>query len=171
MIDKLSIKDFVELPDIMLDNSKNVKYIQLLSEQTVSYYYYTDLKKDIANILKKFKDSKYIISLSDDFTLKSNVNNFEIARSRSIHNDKVGNFIEKKIDLNIWSKDIYNILIYLSEQLTFQETMYLIATFFEDKTEEEVSEKLDICRKSLYKIKKSCLVKIKLELDKYGLMN
>lgn len=85
-------------------------------------------------------------------------------------NDKVGNYVEKKIDLNIWSKDLYNILIHLSEKLTFQETMNLIATFFEDITEDDVCEKLDVCRKSLYKIKKSCLVKIKLELDKYGLM-
>lgn len=36
MVDKISIKDFVELPDKMLNNSKNVKYIQLLSEKKLN---------------------------------------------------------------------------------------------------------------------------------------
>lgn len=49
--------------------------------------------------------------------------------------------------------------------------MYLIATFFDNITEDEVCDKLEVCRKTLYKIKKSCLVKIKLEFDKFGLMS
>ena len=171
MVDKISIKDFVELPDKMLNNSKNVKYIQLLSEKTIKYYYYTDLKKELVNIFKRFKDSKYIISFADDFSLKSNASSYEISGNTNSINDKVGNYVENKIDLSIWSKDFYNILIHLSKELTFQETMYLIATFFEDMTEDDVCEKLDVCRKSLYKIKKSCLVKIKLEFDKFGLMS
>ena len=48
MIDKIDTKVFFELPSTMLSNSKNVKYIQLLSEKAVNYYYYTDLKKRIS---------------------------------------------------------------------------------------------------------------------------
>ena len=54
MIDKIDTKDFFELPSTMLSNSKNVKYIQLLSEKAVNYYYYTDLKKELV-VFKKFK--------------------------------------------------------------------------------------------------------------------
>lgn len=49
--------------------------------------------------------------------------------------------------------------------------MYLTSTFFDDKTEEEISELMEISRKTLYKIKKSCLVKIKIEFSKYNLMD
>lgn len=171
MISSITIEDYNLLPDIMLDNSKECKYIQLLNEDTISYYYYTELKKDIYKLFVKFNDSRYFISLSKDFSLKSNMNGFDISRTSSIKNDKVSNYVEKKIDLNIWSKDFYNILIELSHQLTFQESIYLIGTFFESKTEENLSDILGICRKSLHKIKKSCLVKLRLEFKKYNLMD
>lgn len=168
MIDSISAKDFVELPDIMLDKSKNVKYIQLLSENTIDDYYYSNLRKDLEVIFNKFKDSKYLIHYQNDYNLKSNP--FEVNRNTNRINDKVGNYIEKKLDLSIWSKDLYNILINLSEELTIKETIYLTSTFFDNKTEEEIEELMDISRKMLYKIKKSCLVKLRLEFSKYNLI-
>lgn len=170
MIEEISNYNFIKLPEIMLNNSKNAKYIQLLSDSIIKYYYYTDLKKDIVNIFRKFVYSKYLITKKDNFNLKSNTNSFEVLTKSNTINDKVGDYIEKKIDLNIWSKDLYNILVCLSSRLTYEETTYLISSFFESKSEEEISEKLGICRKTLYKIKKSCLVKIKLEFDKYNFM-
>ena len=169
MIDSISAKDFVELPDIMLDKSKNVKYIQLLSENTIDDYYYSSLRKDLEVIFNKFKDSKYLILYQNDYNLKSNP--FEVNRNTNRINDKVGNYIEKKLDLSIWSKDLYNILINLSEELTIKETIYLTSTFFDNKTEEEIEELMDISRKMLYKIKKSCLVKLRLEFSKYNLID
>ena len=169
MIDSISAKDFVELPDIMLDKSKNVKYIQLLSENTIDDYYYSNLRKDLEVIFNKFKDSKYLILYQNDYNLKSNP--FEVNRNTNRINDKVGNYIEKKLDLSIWSKDLYNILINLSEELTIKETIYLTSTFFDNKTEEEIEELMDISRKMLYKIKKSCLVKLRLEFSKYNLID
>ncbi len=62
MIEEISNYNFIELPDIMLNNSKNAKYIQLLSDSIIKYYYYTDLKKDIVNIFRKFVYSKYLIT-------------------------------------------------------------------------------------------------------------
>lgn len=170
MVDKLTLKDYAELPEIILDNSKNVKYIQLLNERTIDFYYYTNLKKDLMVQFNKFNDTKHIIAVSDDFSLKSSMGNITSQRSAQINRDKVGNFIQKKIDLDVWSKDIYNILLNLSMELTFSESLYLVSTFFENKTEDEISEILNICKKSLYKIKKSCLVKIKLEFDKYNIL-
>lgn len=149
MIDSISAKDFVELPDIMLDKSKNVKYIQLLSENTIDDYYYSNLRKDLEVIFNKFKDSKYLIHYQNDYNLKSNP--FEINRNTNRINDKVGNYIEKKLDLSIWSKDLYNILINLSEELTIKETIYLTSTFFDNKTEEEIEELMDISRKCYIK--------------------
>lgn len=168
MIDNITIEAFNELPELMLDNSKNVKYARLLNEETVNYFYYPNLKKDLMKKFSKFNDAKYIIGVSDSFDLQSNMGAFSYSRSTQTHNDKIGAYIQKKVDLNIWSRDIYNILINLSKELTFSETIYLVSTFFENKTEDEISELLSICKKSLYKIKKSCLVKIKLEFTKYS---
>lgn len=167
MVDVLTMQDFIDLPAIMLENSKNSRYIQLLSEKTICNYYYQDLKKDLIAKFNKFKDSKHIIAVSNDFSLKSNMSDLNSVRTNQSKSDKVGNFIQKKVDLSIWSRDIYIILVNLSKELTFNETLYLVSTFFEGKTEEKIIEILDVGKKSLYKIKKSCLVKIKLEFDKY----
>ncbi len=171
MVDKISLKDFVELPEIMLNNSKKSKYIQLLNESTISCYYYSNLKKDLMTIFNRFKDAQYMLVFQEDYNLKSSTPTNEVTRKTKVNIDRVGDFVEKKVDLNIWSKDIYNILYCLSNQLTFQEALYLVSTFFENKTEDELSDILSLCKKSLYKIKKSCLVKIKLEFDKNNLMN
>lgn len=171
MINTISIKDFVELPDIMLDKTRKVKYIQLLSENTVNEYYYSNLRKDIEKVFNKFKDSKYLICYDNSYSLKSNASSLELNRNTNKINDKVGTYIESKMDLSIWSKDLYNILYALSEELTIEESMYLTLTFFEEKTEEDISEILDVSKKGLYKIKKSCLVKLRLEFSKYNLMN
>lgn len=170
MVEMINIEDFVDLPTIMLDNSKNIKYIQLLSENTVNTYYYTDLKKDLMSVFNKFKDSKHIIAVSNDYSLKSNMSDLDAIKVTQGKSDKVSNYIEKKIDLSIWSKDIYYILLNLLKEITFQEALYLVSTFFDNKTEDTISEILEISKKSLYKIKKSCLVKIKLEFDKYNIM-
>lgn len=167
MVDVLTMQDFIDLPAIMLENSKSSRYIQLLSEKTICNYYYPDLKKDLIAKFNKFKDSKHIIAFSNDFSLKSNMSDLNSVRTNQSKSDKVGNFIQKKVDLSIWSRDIYIILVNLSKELTFNETLYLVSTFFEGKTEEKIIEILDVGKKSLYKIKKSCLVKIKLEFDKY----
>ena len=122
-------------------------------------------------IFNRFKDAQYMLVFQEDYNLKSSTPTNEVTRKTKVNIDRVGDFVEKKVDLNIWSKDIYNILYCLSNQLTFQEALYLVSTFFENKTEDELSDILSLCKKSLYKIKKSCLVKIKLEFDKNNLMN
>ena len=95
MIEEISNYNFSELPEIMLNNSKNAKYNQLLSDSIIKYYYYTDLKKDIVNIFRKFAYSKYLITKKDNFNLKSNTNSFELLTKSITINDQVGDYIEK----------------------------------------------------------------------------
>lgn len=92
----------------------------------------------------------------------------QVAIKTNSINDPVSQYVEKNIDLNIWTRDFYNMILTLSTKLTFNEAIYLVDTFFDERAEEQISEKLQICRKSLQKIKKSCLVKIKIEFSNHG---
>lgn len=164
---ELTMSDILSTPEKILDISKNSLHNHLLSENVIIYYYNTELKKNIKKVFTKFKDLQYIVSLPSEYSIKSSSLDQVSIKTNSI-NDPVSKYVEKNIDLNIWTRDFYNMILTLSTKLTFNEAIYLVDTFFDERAEEQISEKLQICRKSLQKIKKSCLVKIKIEFSNHG---
>ena len=152
----LSLEKFLELPEKIINTSlQNPDYLDLLSDSTCNMFYYKELKKDLSLIFDKFNDTKFLYTYSYGLRLGSFSNNIV---------DEIGNLVGKSIDNEIWASSIYNNIVSLSHKLTYKEAIYLVETFLSNKTEEQISEKLSICRKSLQKIKKSCLVKIYMEL-------
>lgn len=167
MGNQLTLNMLLDLPhDVLKISNKIDSYLDLLSDDICREYYYTDLKKDLIKYFNKFKDVKYKYKYCENFNLKSN-SNYEVEGvfGNNIISDKVGNYVAKNIDLEIWTLDFYNNVVSIAHKLTYQEAIYFVDTFFANKTEEQISEKLSICRKTLQKIKKSCLVKILLEFD------
>ncbi len=154
--------NFFELPKQILENLENKKetYRNLLSNEVIEAYYYTNLRKDLLKSFTTFNDAKYI---DKDYINISPIYGKEITKNKN-KQDKISNYIASKIDKQIWAKDFYDTIMSLSTKLTYSETYYLVNTFFNNKTEEEISEILNISRFTLQKIKKSCLVKTYLEL-------
>lgn len=156
---ELTFEMYVSLPTQILNTQK--EYTNLLSEEIINTYYYSDLRKDLNKCFIRFNDLKYLC----DFTPSSNSFN-EKVKSYTI-NDTIGKFVEKRIDNNFWAYEFYNSVLTLSEKLTKTEVFYLTETFFTNNTEENISEKLNISRTHLQKIKKSCLVKMYFDLNKF----
>ena len=75
--------------------------------------------------------------------------------------DLVANNIEKQK----WLTKFYKRLESISFKLTNEEIKYLVGTFFKGQSEEVLSENMGICRNTLRKIKKSCLVKMWIEME------
>lgn len=73
-------------------------------------------------------------------------------------------YVENKVKYEAFTNTFYLKLKNLSQILTYEETIYLTETFFSKKTEERISEKLDISKAKLQVIKKSCLVKFYLNI-------
>ena len=160
----LKINAFLSLPEEILRVSKSLEYPNLLSKSMVDEYYYLEMKKDISKIFTKFNDAKYIVGYEKNFDISSV--NFDVERVSisKRNNDKVSSYVMKNVDLEIWAKDFYETIISVSNRLTMQEAVYLVDAFFANRSEEMISEKLLVCRKTLQNIKKSCLVKVYLEL-------
>ncbi len=164
-IKDVSANTFLVLPEEILKVSNNLEYPNLLSKDMIDAYYYTEMKKDIAKVFTKYNDVKYLFSHRSDCYLSSIHYDTERVSLSKVNNDKVGNYIMNNVDLEIWTKDFYDTIISVSYKLTMQEAVYLVDAFFLNKSEEIISEKLLISRKTLQNIKKSCLVKVYLELQ------
>ena len=154
---------FFSLQEEVLKISKECEYSNLLSKNMIDTYYYLEMKKDIAKVFTKYNDVKYLIGHSSHYGLSSTSFDTERVSTSKKNSDMVSNYVMKNIDLEIWAQDFYDIIISISSKLTLQEAVYLVDAFFANKSEEMISEKLCVCRKTLQNIKKSCLVKLYVE--------
>ena len=169
MTNMLSLDLLLELPNKILSASNdNTSYLDLLGDGLINEYFYSNLRKDLDKLFQKFKDYKYLYSSNSNYDITSSMNNLnQIVINTNRNNDKVFNYVTKQLDMENWINDFYKSLLSISQKLTDAEAIYLVDTFFSSKSEEFISEKLKICKASLQKIKKSCLVKIYLELNCY----
>lgn len=159
--ENLTLEMLLYLPDKIINMSNN-SYISLLEKETYEYHYYSGLRNDLLKIFNKFNDVKYSLSYDDGFSITGNYEFTE--NQKQLNNiDSVSNYVEKRLGLEGYALKVYKKIISLSRKLTKGEAIYFVNTFFAKKSEEYISERLEISRTYLQKIKKSCLVKTYLE--------
>lgn len=164
MEEELDLNTLLELPNDIIKISLNYSdYINLISEECCQCYNTKELKQIFMSYFKRFNDIKFLYS-NQDYCLKSSTVSEINIKSRK-NNDPTANYVDKNIDKKIWANDFYKKIVSLSHKLNYQEAVYCVGTFFSNKTEDQISEKLDISRQTLQKIKKSFLVKIALEFE------
>lgn len=155
----------MSLPNEIIRISENNEFIGLLSNEVIDKYYYSNLKKDLAHYMKRFNDMKFLYHSSNNYSIQSTSYSEAKINKRKTNKSTVEQFVSKSVDNEIWTEKTYSHLISLSYKLNSNEQKYFIETFFKNTSEESISEKLGICRKTLQNIKKSCLVKMYLEIN------
>lgn len=164
MKNEFETKQLFDLPNEILRITENAKYNDLLSENICNIYYYPNLKKELSYFITKYNDLKYFYEYSNMYNITNHIS-FENISPLKGRSDKVSNFVAKNIDMQRYIEKIYYKFINLAHKLSVFESIYIVDTFFSNKTEEEISEKIGICRQTLQKIKKSSLVKLYLEFQ------
>lgn len=164
----LTFEQLLYLPNRILEESK--KYTddnQLLSKKVCSKYNQKELYTLIRNYIERFKDSKYLYhySITDNIKVTSTYGEIVSAKNKRI-TDPVGDLVRKHLDQQLWVDQTYNTLIQAAPKLTRDEAIYFVEAFFNENSEEKISEMLGINRSKLRNtIKASCLVKIGSELN------
>ena len=140
----------------------------LISKEQCDKYDTKDLKDKVEQRFKMFKDAKYIYkypeekyytSITSDYTAR------EIVPSMD-KNSKHSRKIDTISDNQLWvAKLYYSLMDTITTKLTKQEAVYLIDSFFKNLGEEDIADKLSICKVTLQRIKKSCLVKVWVEME------
>ena len=131
----------------------------LLSLRLVKSRNYVETKRNVDEIMYKFEEYrfKYHNILPPTIT-----KNYEVRyeSNSDMVGDKVGNFVQRKVDLEIEIKEFYDKLAESLKMLNSKELLYFKQSYLNKLTEEAIAELLNISRESLKRIKESCIIKI-----------
>ena len=157
----LTFNDIIELPNEIIHNAEKYSdFNDILNKELCSTYDLKEIKDKIEKLFDKFKEIKYLynysfeeIKITPSYELKEN------AFTRNI-SSPFENAVINDLDKHLWIQKFYNQLVSVSNILTIEEAIYLVNSFFCNKSEDVIAEKLGITTRTLYNIKKSCLIKV-----------
>ena len=164
---KVDLDMILELPKKILEKAEQYcDYSELLPKEIYEKYNFIELKSDITKIFKHFNTIKYLYSYSsEEYNIKtSSAYEYRDGTSSNKILDSVGDMVTKKVDDQLWIVKFYNSIMNVALKMTDEEAYYIVNTYFANKSEEYISDRLGICRNTLQKIKKSSLVKTWVEL-------
>jgi len=140
----------------------------LLGDEIIENYNILDIKQQLLYLFSKFQSARYFIKtpieekafvLSPSFARKEGYKYF----NQSI----IENTVATVVDNEILITSVYDHLRMVAQKLTIDEVDYLYYTFITHRTEETIAFKMGICKTSLQRIKKSCLIKLWFEYKDY----
>lgn len=137
----------------------------LLSLRIVEQYDYAKTKLEVDKIMLNFEEDRYKYSELPQPTITPS---YEIKYEMFTNNfiDKVGNYVEKKLDKLKEIDLFYQKLSTIINTMTCPERVYFLDSYFRKRAETIICEKLNMSSSSLARIKASCILKIALAFDK-----
>lgn len=162
----LNLNMILDLPNkIMNISAEYDEYSELLRKKVCESYDLKELRENVERKFNRFKDTKYLCKFPIEPTIKITPT-YELKEEQKSNSpiSKVEQTIMNQIDNQIWIQDFYNAMLTVAIKLTKQEATYLVDSFFKNKSEDFIAEKLQVCKMTLQNIKKSCLIKIWIEI-------
>ena len=163
--------------DQLLNISKNISnnveqnkiYNILLDENICNKYDIIEIKKKLQSLFTSFKSARYLYEFPVECSISISANYEEKLGSFTQRNNisKIEQAIQKYTDKQLHTTNVYNTIMILSLKLTGDESIYLINTFLAHKSEDDIAEMIGVSKSYLQKIKKSCIVKMWIDLKKY----
>lgn len=126
---------------------------------------YEESKKSVDELMRNIEEWKYsyINLIPPKIT-----SNYEIRYEKLnfTPTDRVGDFVEKKVDMEIMIDKIYQSLKKILENLNNQELDFFDMFYYNRMSEAIIGERLRVGHTQLLHIKQSCIIKIALGLEK-----
>lgn len=137
----------------------------LLSNEVIILYNYAETKKNVDLFMKKLERDSYKYY---ELTPPKMTPNYEIVynSNHNINHDKVGKYVEEKLDKLKELNEKYTLLSEVMKRFTKEEKIYFIGSYFNKQSEVVICEKLNMCSSSLKRIKKSSIIKVALCFNK-----
>ena len=154
----LTYDEILGLPNEIIRLSSTYSDYNEFLDIKISYCYDTrELKGKIASMFNRFKMLKYKCNIPIESKIKLSIS-YDVEHSSTSNrvNNQIENIVLKNTDDLLWGTSFYNMIIEVSKVLTEAESSYLVNAFFANKSEEYISEKLLMCRKSLLSSRLKC---------------
>lgn len=160
------LEKIFNIDKVIISNVKRNNHINSL----ISSHFYDKLdviyyKEELLKIFSKFKSTKYLYQFIGN-SGSSSLYDLSGIKSGTISNP-VFNQAKDMVDGKDFLESFYNSIISLSRKLTYEEGIYLVETFLDSLSEEKIANMLNFSKTNLQKYKKSCLVKMWVELSCY----
>ena len=165
----VTLNELVNIAETINDNvQKNYEKNQLLPDAFFDQYDILEEKRQLECLFSKFKASKYLYDFPAEDSISYN-SSYELREgfTQKSTASKVENAVERYFDKKILTTDIYNSILKLSNKLTISESIYFINTFINHISEEKIADIIGISKTYLQKIKKSCIIKMWVDLQIY----
>jgi len=159
----------LNFPDDFIKNAnKYCDLTEMISKRECDKYKLKDLKDNVNKQIQLFKDTKYLYKYPNEkynVPITSNLQPREVTAPRKLSSQQE-DIIDPNINRQIWAtKMYYSLMDSLTTKLTRQECIYFIDCYFRKTCEDDIAEKLSMCKDTLQKIKKSCLIKVWTEIE------
>lgn len=137
----------------------------LLSNEVIILYNYAETKKNVDEFMKKLERDSYKYY---ELTPPKMTPNYDIIYTSisNVKTDKVGKYVEQKIDKLNELNEKYKLLSEVMKRFTKEEKIYFIGSYFNKFPEVILCEKLHMGNSSLKRIKKSSIIKVALCFNK-----
>ena len=146
------------------------KYCDLtekLSQRECDKYDLAELREIIDKRIEIFKDTKYLYKYPNqiyDVLKASNYQPKEVMTPRKLSSPQEDK-VDPNINRQIWATKLYYAFMdSLSTRLTREEYVYFIDSYFRQVNGDDIAAKLSMCKETLQKHKKSCLIKVLTEI-------
>lgn len=169
MVDLITWEQIININDNVFEISKKYSAINtLLDVKFIKLYDTVAIRTKMLKLFVNFRNAKYL----NNFSLIDNIRITPIYEAKEVQITKsnvsqVEKTVEKFVDKELWVNDFYKSVLLLASKLTNEETVYFIDAFLLSMSENDIAEKLGICRITLQRYKQSCLVKMWIELKTY----
>ena len=170
MNDIVTLEQLLNISKKISNNvEQNKIYNILLDENICNNYDIIEIKKKLQSLFTSFKSARYLYEFPVECSISISANYEEKLGSFTQRNNisKIEQAIQKYTDKQLHTTNVYNTIMILSLKLTGDESIYLINTFLAHKSEDDIAEMIGVSKSYLQKIKKSCIVKMWIDLKKY----
>jgi len=165
----VTLNELLNVSNSIKENAdKHKEFNDLLEDVICNKYDTVYIKKELVDLFANFKSARYLY----DFPIADTIKMTPIyERDESFHQrsnvSKVEQAVARCVDKQLLTTNVYYSIIKVSYKLTHDEVIYLLNTFLSHKSEEDIAEIIGTSKTSLQKVKKSCLVKLWVDLEQY----
>ena len=137
----------------------------ILKISFIELFDFAKTKKNIDSFMDQIEEWKYtFLHLSPP----SITQNYEIRYEKFTQNitDKVGKYVQRKVDLEKEVDYYYQLLSQALHRLNLKELDYFNMSYYNRLSDELIADRLNIGETMMAHVKRSCIIKIALGLDK-----
>lgn len=163
----LTLDMIYDLPNRIVSNSEtNEEKVAQIPEKECNTYNLIEIKSKLSHMFSRFNGVKFYYNIKSEEMVKiSATYEYKDWMSQQSTISQQERIVMEKYDNMVWASKFYESIISLSKGLTKKEAIALAYGLIAHQSVEFMAEMMGVCPRTVFPIKKSCIVKTWLALE------